>query len=74
MDREWLKQCRACEGTFAWNDNVIIVDDGIYHEYCVELIPQGYYAFLDHDPLGEVENGDGDMAFEVLKVGEYQDE
>jgi hypothetical protein len=73
MSKE-LKLCKACEDSFDWRDDVIVVDDDYYHKNCVELYPIGYIAMLDDQPLGETENDDGTMAFEVLEEGEYVDE
>ena len=69
-----LKQCKACEDTFSWNDEVIIVNDELYHKDCVSLYPTGFYAMLDDEPLGETENEDGEMACEILDEGEYLEE
>ena len=69
-----LKQCKACEDNFYWNDEVIIVNDELYHKDCVSLYPTGYYAMLDDEPLGETENEDGEMACEILDDGEYLEE
>lgn len=66
-----LKLCEACEDPFSWNTDVIIVDDRFYHKDCVELYPVDYFAMLDDEPLGETENEDGNMAFEILEDGEY---
>jgi len=32
---EKLKRCKACDETFVWNDDVILVNDEIYHKDCV---------------------------------------
>jgi hypothetical protein len=61
-----MRKCVACEESFVWDDNVIIVDDELYHKDCVTLYPTGYYAFIDGEPLGETENEDGQMAFEII--------
>lgn len=68
---EKLKRCEACEDLFLWDDDVIEVDDTFYHKNCVEIHPIGYFAMLDDEPLGETENDDGCMAFEILDQGEY---
>jgi hypothetical protein len=60
------KKCSACEYEFIWNDCVVIVDDKLYHKDCVTLLPIGYIAMLDDEPLGETENDDGQMAFEII--------
>ena len=70
---EKLKKCGACEETFDWDDDVILVNDEIYHKSCVTLYPTGYFAMLDGEPLGETENEDGSMAFCELEAGEYID-
>jgi len=69
-----LKQCEACDETFSWNDEVILVNDEVYHKDCVQLYPTGYYAMLDGEPLGETENDDGSSAYEILNEGEYEEE
>jgi len=68
-----LKKCSACEDPFKWSDDVIAVNDEYYHKNCVELYPTGQFAMLDDEPLGETENDDGDMAFEIFEDGEYVD-
>ncbi|MFJ8099373.1 hypothetical protein [Lysinibacillus sp. NPDC096212] len=69
-----LKCCEACKETIGWNDDVVLVNDEVYHKDCVELYPTGYYAMLDGEPLGETENDDGSYAFEILNKGEYEEE
>lgn len=61
-----MNKCKACEYLFKWNDEVVIVDDEVYHKDCLELYPTGYYAMLDGEPLGETENDDGQMACEII--------
>lgn len=71
---EKLKRCKACEETFTWNEDVILVNDDVYHKDCVELYPIGYFAMLDGEPLGETENEDGSSAYDILDEGEYEEE
>jgi len=71
---EELKKCGACSETFSWDNDVIEVDRNYYHKDCVTLYPVGYFAMLDDEPLGETENDDGSMAFEILEDGEYEEE
>lgn len=59
-------KCKACDDPFKWDDTVIIVDDDIYHKDCLDIYPSQFFAFLDGEPLGETENGDGDMACEYI--------
>ncbi len=66
-----LKKCEACEDHFRWDDDVVEVKEKFYHKNCVELYPTGYFAMLDDEPLGETENEDGQMAFEILENDEY---
>lgn len=66
-----LKQCEACNDPFNWRDDVVIVDDELYHKYCVTVYPSGYFAMLDDEVLGEVENDDGQSAYEILGDGEF---
>ncbi len=69
-----LKPCKACKEYFSWDSDVIEVDRNYYHKDCVALYPTGYFAMLDDEPLGETENDDGSMAFEILEEGEYEEE
>ncbi len=69
-----LKECGACRETFQWDSDVIEVRDKYYHKNCVDLYPVGYFAMLDDEPLGETENDDGSMAFEIFEEGEYEED
>lgn len=69
-----LKECSACRETFNWASDVIEVRYKYYHKDCVTLYPTGYFAMLNDEPLGETENDDGSMAFEILEEGEYEEE
>lgn len=71
---EKLKRCKACEETFVWNEDLILVNDEVYHKDCVDLYPTGYYAMLDGEPLGETENEDGSSAYDILDEGENEEE
>lgn len=68
---EKLKKCEACGEHFQWKDDVIVVNDEIYHKDCLTIFPTSYFAMLDDNPLGETENEDGSMAIEILDEGEY---
>lgn len=61
-----MSKCVSCEDEFLWNDTVVIVDDELYHKDCLELYPTGYFAMLDGEPLGETENEDGQLAYEII--------
>ncbi|KQL17664.1 hypothetical protein [Cytobacillus solani] len=61
-----MSKCASCEDEFVWNDDVIIVEDNLYHKDCVTLYPTGYVAFIDDEFLGETENDDGQMAYEII--------
>ena len=65
-DERKRRKCSACDDPFVWDDNVIIVDDEIYHKDCVVIYPIGYFAMLDGEPLGETENEDGQFAYEII--------
>ena len=69
-----LKRCKACEETFTWNEDVILVNDDVYHKDCVSLYPTGYVAYIDDEFLGETENEDGSSAYDILEEGEYEEE
>lgn len=71
---EKLKRCKACEETFIWNEDVILVNDDVYHKDCVSLYPSGYVAYIDDEFLGETENEDGSSAYDILDEGEYEEE
>jgi hypothetical protein len=61
-----MNKCEACDDPFVWNNNVILVNDKLYHKDCVTLYPTGYVAFIDDECLGETENEDGQMACEII--------
>jgi hypothetical protein len=61
-----MNKCEACEDSFEWNDNVIIINDKLFHKDCVTLYPTGYVAFIDDECLGETENEVGQMACEII--------
>ena len=61
-----MNKCAACEYKFEWNDQVVIVDDDLYHKDCLTLYPTGYYAYVGGEPLGETENEDGQMAYQII--------
>lgn len=69
-----LKECSACKETFQWNTDIVEVNDEFYHVDCVTLHPIGYFAMLDDEPLGETENDNGSMAFDILEDGEYEED
>jgi len=71
--KKQLKLCEACNEPFNWDDDVILVEDDIYHKDCVTLYPMGYFAMLDDEPLGETENDDGDEAFNHLDDDELEE-
>jgi len=62
-----MPKCNACNDEFVWNDDVVIVNDEYYHKDCLTLVPAGFYALLDGEPLGETENDEGQMAFEIFE-------
>ena len=63
---EVKNECSACKDPFVWDDDVILVNDELYHKDCVTLYPTGFVAFLDDQCLGETDNEDGSMAFEYI--------
>lgn len=63
---EVKKECVACNDKFRWNDEVILVNDELYHKDCVKIFPMGYFVMLDGEPLGESENEDGELACEYI--------
>jgi hypothetical protein len=60
------KCCKACDETLKWDDDAIIVGDDLYHKDCVQLYPIGFVAYIDDEYLGETENEDGQMAYEII--------
>lgn len=64
-----MRKCDECVEVFKWDDDIVNVDDRYFHKDCVELIPMGYIAFVDDDPIGEVEYED--MACFILNDGDY---
>lgn len=61
-----MSKCAYCDDLFKWDDEVIIVNDYIYHKDCLTLYPTGYVAFIGDDCIGETENEDGQMAYELI--------
>lgn len=61
-----MPNCKACDDEFVWNDDVVIVNDELYHKDCVTLYPIGFVAFVGDEFLGETENEDGQMACEII--------
>lgn len=61
-----MSKCVACEDKFKWDDEVVIVEDDLYHKDCITLYPTGYFAFIGEEPIGETENEDGQMACEII--------
>lgn len=59
---EVKNECTACKDKFIWNDEVILVNNELYHKDCLTLYPTGFVAFLDGEFLGETENDDGSSA------------
>lgn len=59
-------ECTACEEHFVWNDEVILVNDELYHKSCLKLYPTGFVAYLGDECLGETENEDGSSACEYI--------
>lgn len=59
-------ECKACDDKFKWDDDVIIVGNSLYHKDCVTLYPTGFVAFIDDECIGETENEDGQMAYEII--------
>ena len=61
-----MKECKYCEEEFVWDDDVILVNDELYHKDCVKLYPTGYVVYVDDEFLGESENDEGSMAYEYI--------
>ena len=59
-------QCKYCEESFKWDDEVIQVESDFYHVSCVKLYPTGWVAYCGDEYLGETENDDGNMAYEYF--------
>lgn len=63
---EFKNECAACKDPFDWDNHVILVNDKLYHETCVDLHPLGYVAFQGTEFLGETDNFDGDNVCEYI--------
>ena len=61
-----IRKCKACDDEFVWNNDVIVVEDNLYHKDCVNLYPTGFVAYIDDEYLRETENDDGQMACEII--------
>ena len=73
MTESKLKECAVCGDPFKWSEDVVVIDDTLRHTRCVTLHPSGYVAFVGDEYIGETENDNGDMAFEILDDGEFID-
>lgn len=62
-----LAKCTECKEEFKWDKNVVLVNDEPYCDDCVTLYPTGYVAFIGNDWIGETENDDGQMAYEIFE-------
>lgn len=59
-------KCAACSDPFEWDDTAVIVGDDVYHNHCIDLYPTGFVAYIDGEWIGETENDDGQMAYDVI--------
>ena len=64
-----MKKCDECTEVFKWDDDVVNVDGRYLHKKCVELVPNGYVAYVNDEYIGEVEYEDS--AFLILNDGDY---
>lgn len=63
-------QCEYCLNEFGQFENVILVNDTLYHDYCVTLYPSGYVVFVGDEYIGDSENDEGDSAYEYIDFEE----
>ena len=66
-------QCEYCLNEFLEFDNVILVNDTLYHDYCVTLHPTGYVVFVGDEYIGDSENDEGESAYEYIDFEEDED-
>ena len=59
-------ECRVCNEGFIWDDDVILVNDELYHKDCVIVYPTVFVAYLGDECLGETENEDGSLACDYI--------
>lgn len=63
---EVKNECAACNDPFTWKDDVISVNDNLYHKDCVQLYPSGFVVYLGDEFLGDSENDDGSSACDYI--------
>lgn len=68
-----IKECGVCYENIHCFDDVVVVDDKVYHEGCVQLSPHVVGVFANGKYLGTSEEFDN-CAYDVLSEGEYEEE
>jgi hypothetical protein len=72
-----MKECSICNQVFCSFDDVVKVDEKIYHEKCIEIVPIKYCAYIPEDEDGflrEFDADDNTFAADILAKGEYREE
>lgn len=70
-----FKRCEECEGTFRWDDKLVSSGDKFYHKECVHVFPITYgIQLLSGDYIGESDTEHGEMAYDALEHGEYEED
>lgn len=70
-----LKRCSVCMETFSWDDDVLLNENDAYHKECVDVFPIAYGISIPGGSyVGRSDNEDGQIAYDALRVGEYEEE
>lgn len=69
-----LPKCKACEDEFEEFDDVVEIEDDVYHEKCLEKYPKGYVYFLDDAFMGDEDDYPAAVAYDVFENVEWDKE
>lgn len=67
-------KCESCYSEFGQFENAVLVNDRLYHDYCVTLHPSGYVVFIGDEYIGESENDEGQWACEYIDFNEEEED
>lgn len=68
-----IKECANCLEEIKSCEEILEIDNKIYHEDCVDLRPIQYVVFLNDECLGTIDSGDIQTSDDLLNEGEYID-
>lgn len=66
-----IKQCGVCYENILCHDDVVVVEENVYHDSCVQLSPREVAVFSGNKFLGVTQEFET-VAFDVLTEDEYE--